>query len=308
MALCVAVDLLAITYAATASVASFTVAQFLLDRLTLIPRSSILIAWAFVIVLLAGPRAAYRLYRNRHDRGRLFDRSTCKFVLLVGATDNADAFVRTIKERNSALSFVVLAIIDERGRRTGRSIRGVPVWVRWKDCRRSSISSRPGAPPEALILTRSREDYQRHASIEALVEIAAQQKVEILRLPNLLDMQSIDAEIELRPIKLEDLLQRPPLRLDAPKIASMIEGRTVMITGAGGSIGSELARQVAALNPRTLVLLDASEHLLYSIATELTGTRPSLELHAALGNVREKDAVNTIVQAHRPRCSSTPRH
>ncbi|WP_192259647.1 polysaccharide biosynthesis protein [Mesorhizobium caraganae] len=294
-------DLLAITYVATASVASFTVAQFLLDRLTSIPRSSILIAWAFVIVLLAGPRAAYRLYRNRHDTGRLFDRSTRKFVLLVGATDNADAFVRTIKERNSALSFVVLAIIDERDRRTGRSIRGVPVLGPLE--RLPQIFDQfeaQGRRPEALILTRSREDYQRHASIEALVEIAAQQKVEILRLPNLLDMQSIDAEIELRPIKLEDLLQRPPLRLDVPKIASMIEGRTVMITGAGGSIGSELARQVAALNPRTLVLLDASEHLLYSIATELTGTRPSLELHAALCNVREKDAVNTIVQAHRP--------
>ncbi|MBB6414250.1 polysaccharide biosynthesis protein [Mesorhizobium sangaii] len=293
-------DLLAITYAASASVASFTVAQFLLDRLGSIPRSSILIAWAFLIVLLAGPRAAYRLYRNRHDTGRLFDRGTCKFVLLVGATDNADAFLRTTKERDNA-SFNILAIIDERGRRTGRSIRGVPVLGPLE--RLPQILNRfeaQGRRPEALILTRSREDYQQHASIEALVEIAAQQKVEILKLPNLLDMQSIDAEIEPRPIKLEDLLHRPPVTLDAPKIASMIEGRTVMITGAGGSIGSELARQVAALNPRGLILVDASEHLLYSIETELTGTRPSLELHAALCNVREKDAVNKIVAAHRP--------
>ncbi|UVK49320.1 polysaccharide biosynthesis protein (plasmid) [Mesorhizobium sp. AR07] len=293
-------DLLAITYAASASVASFTVAQFLLYRLGSIPRSSILIAWAFLILLLAGPRAAYRLYRNRHDTGRLFDRGTCKFVLLVGATDNADAFLRATKERNNA-SFNILAIIDERSRRTGRSIRGVPVLGPLE--RLPQILDRfeaQGRRPEALILTRSREDYQRHASIEALVEIAAQQKVEILKLPNLLDMQSIDAEIEPRPIKLEDLLHRPPVRLDALKIASMIEGRTVMITGAGGSIGSELARQVAALNPRGLILVDASEHLLYSIETELAGIRPSLELHAALCNVREKDAVNRIVAGHRP--------
>ncbi|UVK45777.1 polysaccharide biosynthesis protein [Mesorhizobium sp. AR07] len=293
-------DLLAITYAASASVASFTVAQFLLYRLGSIPRSSILIAWAFLILLLAGPRAAYRLYRNRHDTGRLFDRGTCKFVLLVGATDNADAFLRATKERNNA-SFNILAIIDERSRRTGRSIRGVPVLGPLE--RLPQILSQfeaQGRRPEALILTRSREDYQRHASIEALVEIAAQQKVEILKLPNLLDMQSIDAEIEPRPIKLEDLLHRPPVRLDALKIASMVEGRTVMITGAGGSIGSELARQVAALNPRGLILVDASEHLLYSIETELAGTRPSLELHAALCNVREKDVVNRIVAAHGP--------
>ncbi len=295
-------DLLAITYAASASVASFTVAKFLLDRLELIPRSSILIAWAFLIVLLAGPRAAYRLYRNRHDiaRGKLAYRGAGKHVLLVGATDNADAFLRTITERNSA-SFEVLAIIDERGRRTGRSIRGVPVLGPLEKLPQIlNQFEAQGRRPEAIILTRSREDYEQHASIEALVEIAAQQKVEILRLPNLLDMQSIDAEIELRPIKLEDLLQRPPVRLDAPKIASMIEGRTVMITGAGGSIGSELARQVAALNPRGLILVDASEHLLYSIETELTGTRPGVELHAALCNVREKDAVNKIVAAHKP--------
>jgi O-antigen biosynthesis protein WbqV len=293
-------DFLAITYVASVSVAGFTVAKFLLDRLAFIPRSSTLIAWAFLILLLAGPRAAYRLYRNRHDTVRLFDRRTCKFVLLVGATDNADAFVRTIKERDSA-SFNILAIIDERGRRTGRSIRGVPVLGPLE--RLPQIINRfeaQGRRPEAIILTRSREDYERHASIEALVEIAAQQKVEILRLPNLLDMQNINAEIEPRPIKLEDLLDRPPVRLDVPRIASMIEGRTVMITGAGGSIGSELARQVAALNPRGLVLVDASEHLLYSIETELTGTCPSLELHAALCNVREKDAVNRIVAAHRP--------
>lgn len=295
-------DFLAIAYAASLSVASFTVIEFLLDRLNSIPRSSILIAWAFLIVLLAGPRAAYRLYRNRHDviRGRLADRGTGKHVLLIGATDNAEAFLRTIKERNSA-SFEVLAIIDERGRRTGRSIRGVPVLGPLERLPQilNQFEAR-GRRPEAIILTRSRDDYQRHASVEALVEIAARQKVEILRLPNLFDMQRIDAEIELRPIKLEDLLQRQPVMLDSPKIASMIEGKTVLITGAGGSIGSELARQVAALSPRSLVLVDASEYALYSIESELSGARRNFELHASLCNVREKGAVNTVVQSHRP--------
>jgi O-antigen biosynthesis protein WbqV len=171
-------DLLVITYAASASVASFTVAQFLLDRLASIPRSSILIAWAFLIVLLAGPRAAYRLYRNRHDvaRGKLANRGAGKHVLLIGATDNADAFLRTIKERNST-SFEVLAIVDERGSRTGCSIRGVPVLGPLE--RLPQILNRfeaQGRRPEAIILTRSREDYEQHASIEALVEIRRSRK------------------------------------------------------------------------------------------------------------------------------------
>ncbi|KUM26992.1 hypothetical protein AU467_18685 [Mesorhizobium loti] len=121
-------DFLAITSTASVSITIFTIAEFLLNRLNSIPRSSILIAWAFVIVLLGGPRAAYRAYRNRHDiiRARLIDPGHGKHVLLIGASDNAEVFLRTIKERNSA-SLKVLAIIDERNRRTGRSIRGVPV-------------------------------------------------------------------------------------------------------------------------------------------------------------------------------------
>ncbi|MEO5757992.1 MAG: nucleoside-diphosphate sugar epimerase/dehydratase [Mesorhizobium sp.] len=295
-------DLVAIIYAASASVAIFTVAQFLLNRLESIPRFSLVIAWAFLILLLAGPRVAYRLHRNRHDvdRGRLVGRGTDRYALLVGATDEADAFLRTIRERNTG-PYEVLGIIDERGRRTGRSIRGVPVLGPLESLPRIiGQFEAQGRRPQAIILTRSREDYQQHASIEALVEIAAQEKLEILRLPDLRDMQGIDAEIVLRPIKLEDLLQRPAIKLDVPKIASMIQGMTVMITGAGGSIGSELARQVAALGPRGLVLVDASEYVLYAIEAELARARPSFELHAVLCNVREKEAVNKIVEAYKP--------
>ncbi|RUW71006.1 hypothetical protein EOA29_35200, partial [Mesorhizobium sp. M1E.F.Ca.ET.063.01.1.1] len=92
-------DFLAIAGVATASLAIFTVAEFLINRLNSIPRSSILIAWAFTIVLLAGPRAAYRVYRNRHDvsRGKAA-RGAGRNVLLIGAADNAEAFIRTIKE------------------------------------------------------------------------------------------------------------------------------------------------------------------------------------------------------------------
>ncbi|RUU82837.1 MAG: polysaccharide biosynthesis protein [Mesorhizobium sp.] len=295
-------DLVAIAGATSVAIALFIVAEFLLIRLNAIPRSSVVIAWAFTVVLLAGPRAAYRVYRNHHDskRRRKAEPAGGRNVLLIGATDNAEAFLRAIKERDRT-SFEVLAIIDERGRRTGRSIRGVPVMGPLE--RLPQILSRfeaRGRRPEAIILTRSRDDYERHASIEALVEIAATQKLEILRLPNLLDMQSIDAKIELRPIKLEDLLQRDPVRLDVPKIQSMIQGKTIMITGAGGSIGSELARQIADLEPGSLILLDASEFALYTIKSELSQRWQNIDIQAALCNVREKEAVRTIVERFKP--------
>lgn len=294
-------DFLAITGVATAALAIFTVFEFLINRLNSIPRSSIVIAWAFTIVLLAGPRAAYRVYRNQRDmrKGKAANGSA-KNVLLIGATDNAEAFIRTIQEGQRA-SVHVLAIVDERGRRTGRAIRGIPV-VGPLDKLPQTLErfEARGRRAEAIVLTRSREEYQRHAKLEELVDLAARQKVELLTLPNLLDMKSIDAEIELSPIKLEDLLQRAPVKLDSHKIASMIGGKNVMITGAGGSIGSELARQLAKLSPLSLVLVDANEYALYCISTELGHTRPSSTIHAVLCNVRERDAISSVVETHRP--------
>mgnify|MGYP001243185792 CR=1 FL=1 len=295
-------DLLTILKAATLSVVLFIAAHFLLARLEAIPRSSVVIAWAFLVVLLAAPRAVYRMYRNQRDtrRKRSKGRGAARRVILVGAGDNAEMFLKTITERGGS-SFDVLAIVDERGRRTGRFIRGVPILGTLEQLPR--IIDRfqaQGRRPDALILTRPREEYALHARIEDLVEIANRHRLEMLRLPNLLDMREIGPEIEVRPINIEDLLQRKPLRLDAPKMAHMIKGRKVLITGAGGSIGSELARQIVAFGPQSLVLLDASEYLLYSIESELRRKRPSFDLHAVLCNVRERQAIARVLAAHRP--------
>ena len=295
-------DLVAIIKVATISVAAFIVAHFLLVRLEAIPRSSMIIAWAFLIVLLAAPRAVYRVYRNWRDtlRARAEETGSTKRVLLVGAGDNAEMFLKTIGERGGG-AFEVLAIIDERGRRTGRFIRGVPVL--------GSIERLPqilrrfekqGRRPDALILTRTREDYERHAHIQELIDVAIEHRLEMLRLPRVLDLREVGSGIEVTPVRLEDLLQRKPLQLDVPKMATMIKGQKILITGAGGSIGSELVRQIIGLEPASLVLLDASEYLLYAIENELRRNDPKFELHTLLCNVREKDAIARLMDRHRP--------
>jgi O-antigen biosynthesis protein WbqV len=295
-------DLSAIVKTASVSVVLFIAAHFFLVRLEAIPRSSIIIAWAFLIVFLAAPRAAYRLYRNERDRRRerTSRRTPKKRALLVGATDNADLFLKLTRERGD-VPFDIVAILDERGRRTGRFIHGIPVV--------GSLEKFPqimahftaqGRRPEALILTRTREDYEKHASLEQLIETASHHRLELLRLPNLREMKSFASEIEIRPVKLEDLLQRPPVALDVPAVASMIGGKSVLITGAGGSIGSELVRQVARLGPSKMILLDANEYLLYSIEREMSAHMPRIAFEALLCNVREKETVLRIVGAHRP--------
>ncbi|MFD2236984.1 nucleoside-diphosphate sugar epimerase/dehydratase [Aureimonas populi] len=296
-------DLVAILKVATISVMLFVVAHFLLVRLESVPRSSVLIAWSFLVVLLAAPRAIYRLYRNRVDRRRdirSHPHAQRKRVLLVGAGDNAESFLKTLNEQGAS-AFEVLGIIDERGRRTGRFIRGVPILgdveklpqivERFRKRRRK---------PEALILTRTKEEYESQARIEDLIQAAAELGLEMLRLPNVLDMREMDAGSEVRPIRLEDLLQRNPLKLDASTMAAMINGRTVLITGAGGSIGSELARQIVELEPAGLVLVDASEYLLYTIESELRQLGRPVPVHACLCNIRERTSIGRVLAEHRP--------
>lgn len=295
-------DLAAIVKTATASSVVFVAAHFFLVRLEAIPRSSIVITWAFLIVFLTMPRAAYRLYRNGRDRRR---RNTSrpiptKRALLVGATDNADLFLKLSRERRD-VPFEIVAILDERGRRTGRFIHGIPVLGPIEKLpqimERFELQQRR---PEALILTRTREDYERRASLEKLIEAATLNHLEMLRLPNLLEMKRFDSDIEIRPIKLEDLLQRPPVSLDMSEVKAMIEGKSVLITGAGGSIGSELVRQVARLSPKRMILLDANEYLLYSIEREVASFASAVAFEALLCNVREKATVLRLFEAQRP--------
>lgn len=295
-------DLVAITKTATTSIGTFVVVHFLIIRLQEIPRSCVFIAWAFAILFLALPRVAYRMYRNRRNtlKQSLGASVKPKRVLLVGANDNADLFIKTIREQEAA-SFDVLAIIDERLRRTGRVIRGVSVLGGPEDISRivAAFEAR-GRRPDALILTRSREDYQQYAELARLIEIAGENRLEMLRLPNLLEMQQIDAELNVRPIQLEDLLQRPPIRHDLNQLAGLVKGRKILLTGAGGSIGSELARQVIKLGPSSIILADSSEFLLYSIENELSGKDPQVPVSARLCNVREKTTVHRLITAERP--------
>src|SRR5688572_6921260 len=164
--------MIAIGKTATVSMAVFVVAHFLILRLSEIPRSTVIVVWAFTVVLLAIPRAVYRFYRVRRDLRRNFvgKRQDTKRVRLVGANDNADVFLKTINERAGS-RFQVLAILDERGRRTGfffqaeDGIRGLtvtgvqtcalPIWTRYdklwvqlrvgaSQCNRNSPLQSPG--------------------------------------------------------------------------------------------------------------------------------------------------------------------
>ncbi|WP_207457908.1 nucleoside-diphosphate sugar epimerase/dehydratase [Azospirillum sp. SYSU D00513] len=296
-------DLLQLARAVSVAVLAFILIMFLLTRLEALPRSLPLILWFVQLVLLGAPRFAYRLLKHRYLRRSAMDElGTPRIpVLLLGVGDAAEAFIRSL-DHNGQGSYRVVGLLDEKGRRVGHEVRGIPVLGGPNDLARvvEELEGR-GDRPQRLIVTKGRTEIPS-ALLRTLLDQGESLGLTLSRLPSLTEFKSAldEGKIEVRPIALEDLLGRPQAVLDRGAIEGMVGGRRVLVTGAGGTIGSELVRQIAALNPASLVLVDAGEFNLYSIDLEIRESFPGMELHAVLADVRERDRVFRLFQDHRP--------
>lgn len=291
-------ELVNILRAATLAVLVFLPITFMVTRLDAMPRSSLLITWLVLIALLAGPRLIYRVVKEG-SLAKLLDSSAHLRVpvLVIGAGDGAGLFIAALK-RDRMASYEVLAVIDEKGRRVGRRIHGIPVLGDLDDLPKIFQRMRHGRLPQRLILTK---DLPRE-SISQLLEFAERNGLSVDRLPRITDFgtQSTVDPLVPKPVAIEDLLRRPQITLDHEPVKDLIKGRRVLVTGAGGSIGGELVRQIAALKPSELVLIDSSELNLYQIDQEVSEGWPGLVWHAALTDVRDETAVAHIFAQHRP--------
>jgi len=293
-------DLGALLRAVTLAVVAFVLLLFLVDRGAQLPRSVPLINWFVLIVLLGGPRFVYRLFKDHRlmarSAGEVGDRVP---VLLVGAGDEADAFLRGLRSGDSPYSCV--GLLSEHGRRLGQDIQGHPVHGLIDDADRViDALAAAGRGPRRLVLTHDRIGRDR---VARLLEVAESRGLSLARLPRrteLRDGVEEDGRIDVRPVDLGDLLGRPQRVLDRAAVARHVTGRRVLVTGAGGSIGSELVRQIAALDPSCLVLLDASEYALYTIDLELAESRPGLRRVAVLADVRDRGRIAAVMAEHRP--------
>lgn len=294
-------DMVAIAKAVTLVLLIYLPILFLVTRLEGFPRSTLIIAWFVLMALLGGPRLAYRLFKDRHaghvlEQRRKSMRRTP--VLLLGAGDEAEVFIREMSRRRDA-PYEVVGIIDEKGRRIGRQIRSVRVLGDLDDVPKVVASLRNrGLTPKRLILTKART---RPELMERLLDMVDAHGMTLARVPDLAALQKGDAaNLDVRPVAIEDLLARPQAVLDRAAMRQLIEGRRIVVTGAGGSIGSELTRQIAALAPAKLTLVDASEFNLYAIDRDLSELVPDLPREAALANVRDRSRMQEIFSAAAP--------
>jgi len=291
-------DLARITRAATLVVLIFLAAMFLITRLDSVPRSALVIAWFVMILLLAGPRILYRLAKDgRFDLGGDPGDPARVPVLLLGAGAEAERFIESC-ERPGA-PYRVVGLLDETGTRRGRALRGVEVLGRIDELAVvvDGLAAQARRPQRLVV---ARPEFAG-APLERLLDEAERLGIGVARLPPATELRSAaDARLDVRPIAIEDLLGRPQTVLDRAPVTALVAGRRVLLTGAGGSIGSELARQIADLAPAELVLLDLSEFALYAIDLEIGERWPALARVAVLADVRDRDRLARVFAAHRP--------
>jgi O-antigen biosynthesis protein WbqV len=292
-------DVLTIVKAASLVVLIFLPALFAITRLEQFPRSSLVITWIILMALLIGPRVAYRLMIEHSVSGLLQNGGAGRsLVLLVGAGDGADQFIRSTTS-GAARGYRVVGVLDDDSRKIGLHLRGVRVF--------GPLSALPdvlhklrrqGLRPHRLIVA---DERLAPEAVGALVAAAEGFGLSFARLPRLTDFQTADQRaIELTPIAIEDLLGRPQTVLDRAAMETLIKGRRVAVTGAGGTIGAELTRQIAAFAPASLTLIEQSEFNLYTIDTELAETWPHLSREAVLADVRDRGRLDACFACARP--------
>jgi len=295
-------DLYALAKAVTLTILIFLPVLFLFSRAEDYPRSALVINWFVLMALTGGPRMLYRILKDG-GVARVLERSggaNAIPVVLYGAGDEAEQFARAMLRGRDA-PYQVVAMIDPGGKRAGQHIRGVDV-VDGRSGLSRALDALPAksASPQRLILT-----FDRIAPevVREALGAAEQHGMSVARMGRLTDFAEGGddlASIQLKPVALEDLLGRPQTAIDRASIAKLVTGKRILVTGAGGTIGGELCRQIAALDPAMIALLDHSEYALYEIDMELARRFPALERRAILRDIRNRARLERAFAQARP--------
>jgi O-antigen biosynthesis protein WbqV len=267
------------------------------------PRLAPVLAFFLMAALMALPRVAARARADGRipkpftTHPRLHPHSVP--VMVVGQLERIEPFIRNLL-RDKDRAYTAVAILTDAGDLHGRHLHGVAVLGAPRDLGGAmAFLAQRQIRPQRLIIADDRVSEER---ISEFLDLASAHGMSVGILPRLIDFADHSAAQTsiARPIALTDLLGRPQAVLDRTALHKLIAGQRVLITGAGGSIGSELARQVCAYAPGRVVLLDASEFNLYTIGREMEGLENAPSWRAALCNVRDEAALTRIFAEERP--------
>jgi FlaA1/EpsC-like NDP-sugar epimerase len=262
---------------------------FILYRLEGVPRSSLLLYPLFLGMLLGAPRMLYRMWKD-HTFQVLNTRDKSR-VLIIGAGNAGEALLRDIMREGI---YEVVGFLDDSERLHGSKLHGVTVLGPV-----DKLSEYTNEYEVDLIILAV--PSAKPARLREMIDICEKSGINFRTLPRVHDLVNGKVSVqELREVLIEDLLGREPVSLDWKQIYENLTGKVVLITGGGGSIGSELCRQIASIGPARLVLLERNEFNLYSIEMELQKKYPGLNMHACLGDICDDATVDYIFNKYRP--------
>ncbi len=270
----------------TATLAASAV-LFMTQRLELIPRSVLVLDVLLLVLFMGGSRFVYRAWKDGHfllqDEG--------KPTIVMGA---GEAAVSLLRELGQGSEWRIVGMLDDYPALVGRRLNGVRIIGPLEEV--GKLPSRFGVSHAIVAMPSASVTQRRRAA-----ELAAAAGLTVLTVPAYEDILSGRVAItRVREIELEDLLGRDPVMLDEAGLHRLITGRVVMVTGAGGSIGAELTRQIARFAPRLLVMVELSEYALYTIQQEFSDRWSNVPVVCALGDVKDEKRVEELFREYRP--------
>jgi len=242
------------------------------------------------ILILAGLRTVIRLY---HEEFSAVEAVRLKRFLIVGAGDAGEALVRDI-QRMAVVEYDVVGFIDDNPAKLGTRIHGVPVLGTVEQlpgiCQEQDIEEIAIAIPSAT-----------HKQLRRVIQACEGAKVRFRTVPSLRDIASGRYRVsQIRDVDINDLLGRETVQLDLDAIRAFAQGKVILVTGAGGSIGSEMCRQICHFGPRQLLLVEQAENPLFYIERELRKAFPEVGLVPLIADVTDKPRIEQIVRGYQP--------
>ena len=295
-------DLINIVKASSVTIAAFLILMFAITRLESFPRSVLFINWFVLIMLLSGSRAIYRLYKDK----KLFLTTITKNensipVLLIGASDRAELFIREMS-RNDNPTHKIIGILDINKNKLGRFIRDVEILGSIQEIskiiQKIEKNNKKNRPQKIIIASNDLEGN----IIRNLLTFTDKTGISLARLPKITDLESDinNEKLKVKPIDVFDLLSRPQALLDRNAMKKFISNKKVLVSGAGGTIGSELVNQIINYKPKEIILLDNSEFLLYKIEKEIEEKNINVKINAVLADIKNTNRIDSIFDLNKP--------
>lgn len=294
-------DMVAITKAVTFAILIFLPVMFVVTRLDGLPRSVLFINWLLLIALLGGPRFIYRVIKDKKLHIDFNSSAIDKRipVLLAGVNDGTSLFLRHAANKEDS-DYRVVGILAKDDYQKGRNIHGIRVYGTFLEARKviDKLCAK-GKAPQKIVLSL---DGKESETIKLFLQICDETGLTLAQLPKLSELKNNDnsQNVRIQPILPEDLLGRNQVVLDIHSMQRFVTDKTVMVTGCGGTIGSEIVRQLLSYQPKQIILFELSELHLYQVTQQLEQLRTEIPYIALIGDVRNRQRVMQLVQKYQP--------